>query len=722
MSGIFLLDWAVMVVSLFNTILLLWLGLTILLNAEHRTPGIWLSGGGMLAGGAFFLSHTAILGLGVDIFGQTVNFWWRLGWVLLIIAPFAWYVVMLWYSGFWEGKASPVYLRQRPWFWLLTLLSSAMLALFIFANPLPSVLQVVLLDLSASPQIMGIPSILLIYPLHMLACIGLALDALLRPGPTVRMMGNLARQRARPWLVAASLGLFLVSLLVGGIIIWLAFFSRQYTYNATFILRMAHWVYWADLFIASLITVSITLTGQAIVSYEVFTGNSLPRQGLLRYWRRAVMLSLGYSTLVGLSLAMKLQPIYSLLLSTCLLVFFYALLSWRAYIERDRLIASLRPFVSSQQGYMQMLARLDPSTPASAALDVRQPFTALCEGVLGARQAYLVPLGWLAPLFGAPLAYPDQQAPALPGLPDIVTKVKPHELCLPVEADDFAGADWAVPLWSERGLCGMLLLGQKNDQGLYSQEEIEIARSTGERLMDLQAGAEMARRLMGLQRQRLSESQVLDRRARRVLHDDILPRLHAAMLTMSGNAAESGKDSETVSLLGEVHHQIADLLRDLPAAAPPELARLGLVKALQEIAQGELKGCFDEVNWQITPAVEQNAGRIPPLSAEVLFYATREVMRNAARHARPAASDSPLHLTVVMDWKEGLEILIMDNGVGINTASVPGEGHGLALHSTLLAVVGGSLSIENAPAASTCIRLSLPARDSSTAWRTTPHE
>ena len=711
MSGMFLLDWAVMVVSLFNTILLFWLGLTILLNAERRTPGIWLAGGGMLAGGAFFLSHTAILGLGVDIFGQTVNFWWRLGWVLLIIAPFAWYVVMLWYSGFWEGKTSPVYQRQRPWFWLLTLLSGAMLALFIFTNPLPSFLQVALLEFSASPQIMGIPVILLIYPLHILACIGLALDALLRPGPTLRIMGNLARQRARPWLVAASLGLFLVSLLVGGIIIWMAFFSRQYTYNAAFILRMAHWVYWTDLFIASLIAVSITLTGQAIVSYEVFTGNTLPRQGLLRYWRRAVMLALGYSTLVGLSLAMKLQPIYSLLLSTCLLVFFYALVSWRAYIERDLLIASLRPFVSSQQGYMQMLSRLDPSTPGSAALDVRQPFIALCENVLGARQAYLVPLGWLAPLFGAPLAYPDQKAPALPDLPDIVAKVRPHELCLPVEAASFAGANWAVPLWSERGLCGMLLLGQKNDQGLYSQEEIEIARSTGERLMDLQAGAEMARRLMGLQRQRLSESQVLDRRARRVLHDDILPRLHAALLALSSSAAGSGKDSETISLLGEIHHQIADLLHDLPAAAPPELARLGLLKALQDITQNELKGCFDEVNWQISPLAEQNTGHIPPLSAEVLFYATREVMRNAARHARPTGSDSPLHLNVVMDWKEGLEILIMDNGVGINTASVPGEGHGLALHSTLLAVVGGSLSIENTPAASTCIRLSLPAME-----------
>ena len=48
MTGSFFLDWAIMAVSLFNTILLLWLGLTVLLNAERRTWGVWLAGGGLL--------------------------------------------------------------------------------------------------------------------------------------------------------------------------------------------------------------------------------------------------------------------------------------------------------------------------------------------------------------------------------------------------------------------------------------------------------------------------------------------------------------------------------------------------------------------------------------------------------------------------------------------------------------------------------------------------
>jgi signal transduction histidine kinase len=704
LSGNFLLDWAVMLVSFFNTILLLWLGLTVLLNAERRTLGIWLSGGGMLVGGAFFLCHTAILGLRLNIFGPAGNFWWHLGWVLLIVSPFAWYVVMLWYSGFWEGLSNPVYRRQRPWFWLLILLSSAMLVLFIFTNPLPSFLEAALLNLNASPEVMGVPIILVFYPLYILACIGLSLDALLHPGPTVRMMGDLARQRARPWLLAASLGLFLVSLLVSGIIVWIALLSRKYTYDAAFILRTAIWVYWADLLIASLIAISVTLTGQAMVSYEVFTGNTLPRQGLLHYWQRAVMLALGYSASISLSLALNMEPIYSLLLSTCLLVLFYALLSWRAYIERDRLIASLRPFVSSQQRYAQMLSQPEAESPGPGLSDMRQPFNALCETLLETRQAYLLPLGWLTPLFGPSLAYPERPVPTLPKLAELTTGLTPQELCRAVDPASFGGASWAIPLWSERGLCGVLLLGPKTDQGLYSQEEIEIARSTGERLLESQASAEMARRLMGLQRQRLSESQVLDRRARRVLHDDILPRLHAAMLSLSSGSSSP----ETVEMLAEIHHQIADLLHAMPVATPPELVRLGLVSALQQVIQGELNDAFDEVVWDISPQANQLAEHLPALSAEVLFYATREVMRNAARHARPAESSAPLQLKIVIQCNNDLEILVMDNGIGIGNGNEPGDGHGLALHSTLLAVVGGTLSVESMPEASTCIRLSLP--------------
>ncbi|MBN1976483.1 MAG: ATP-binding protein, partial [Anaerolineae bacterium] len=311
----------------------------------------------------------------------------------------------------------------------------------------------------------------------------------------------------------------------------------------------------------------------------------------------------------------------------------------------------------------------------------------------------------LAPLAGPPLVYPGGSAETAPPLAEVIPQFSsPQTMCVPLDPARYGGATLAVPLWSERGLVGVLLLGEKRGGGLYTQEEIEIARASGERLIDSQAGAEMARRLMALQRERLAESQVLDQRARRVLHDEVLPRLHAAMLTL-------GEDShaDTVTALADAHRQIADLLHEMPTATAPEVARLGLIGALRQAVDEEFGHAFDAVAWEIEPEVQQYAQAIPTLTAEVLFYAAREAVRNAARHGR--ADDSvPLRLRLGVAQRNGLEITVEDDGVGLGTvsASEPGSGHGLALHSTMMAVVGGTLAVDSAPGTYTRVTLRLP--------------
>src|SRR6476620_3356473 len=115
MSGQLYLDWAILAVSLCNTILLLWLGLTVLLNAENRRrTGIWVAGGGLLVGAALFVSHSAIIGFGLSFVSKGMDFWWRTSWVPAVASPFAWYVVMLWYAGYWDDPFADLRRRQRP--------------------------------------------------------------------------------------------------------------------------------------------------------------------------------------------------------------------------------------------------------------------------------------------------------------------------------------------------------------------------------------------------------------------------------------------------------------------------------------------------------------------------------------------------------------------------------------------------------------------------------
>jgi signal transduction histidine kinase len=300
-------------------------------------------------------------------------------------------------------------------------------------------------------------------------------------------------------------------------------------------------------------------------------------------------------------------------------------------------------------------------------------------------------------------------------------------MCVGLDPAEYGGATWAVPLWSERGLIGALLLGEKRDGGLYTQEEIEIARATGERLIDTQASNELARRLMDLQRQRMAQSHVVDRRTRRVLHDDVLPLVHTAMLTLSaGQNHSDDQPSEVVMTLADVHRQIADLLREMPAVTVPEVARRGLAGALRQVVENELEAAFDKVVWQVEPEAEQEMGAISPLMAEVLFYAAREAIRNAARHGRDR-DDRPLHLTVGIasldarpselddgassgQEQGGLKITVEDNGIGIESARGPsgGSGQGLALHSTMMAVIGGTLAVESVAGAYTRVSLALP--------------
>jgi signal transduction histidine kinase len=209
----------------------------------------------------------------------------------------------------------------------------------------------------------------------------------------------------------------------------------------------------------------------------------------------------------------------------------------------------------------------------------------------------------------------------------------------------------------------------------------------------------MSRRLMALQRQRLAETQLLDQRARRMLHDDILPQLHTAMLTLAAQVDPGQTVSEMVASLGDIHRQLSDLLRALPSSGASQISRLGLMAALRQAVDEEMDGAFDAVAWQVSPEMEQRAREVPTLAAEVIFYAAREAMRNAAHHGRNGDTARPLHLSVTARWHDGLEIGIEDDGVGMSAAWRSGEStrQGLALHSTMMAIVGGSLAVESAP-------------------------
>jgi signal transduction histidine kinase len=706
MTGFFSLDWPLLSVSLFNAILMLWLGLTVLLNARHRAPegrsgpwGFWMAAGSLLLGGVFFIFHSALLGFDLRTLLPAMDFWWRAGWITVVILPFAWYAVMLWYAGFWEEGAGDLFRRHRPWLLFCAASALAWIALALISNPAPVLSGLAQYESVPAATGGGFPGVMLAYPLFIVVCMGLAFDALQRPGPTVRLMGGTARRRARPWLAAASLALFAVCLLVGLAELWVLMNVNARSAEE-FLLILGG----LDLVISVLIGLAVLLLGQAVVAYEVFTGRILPRRGLARYWRNAVVLAGGYSLIVGWSLTSRLMPVFILLLATVVMTVFYALMGRRSYTERDSFLETLRPFVSSQQLYERMTA--DSDSPWET--DAGGSFRALCSEVLGCERAALSAVGPMAPLWGSPLTYPENFSATVP-LPENSTPAS-RPAVLPLEADRPDRLRWAVGLWSRRGPIGVLLLGEKLDGSLYTQEDFEIAQAACERLIDAQTGSELARRLISIQRERLVGSQVLDRKTRRVLHDEILPALHADLLTLSGRGAEDPESARALADLAQIHRRISQLLIDMPHTPPSEEPIHSIAESLRHLMADELTEVFDSVNWEIDPRAEAAATVLPPIFLEVWFYAAREAIRNAAKYGRGGEGSRPLHLKISLRGADWLDLTVEDDGVGISSGedAKDGTGQGLALHGTLMALVGGRLIVERGAAGGTVVRLALP--------------
>ena len=692
-----LLSAGVLGISVANAILQCWLGLTILLNADRRNWGLWLTTGALLSGSGFFLAQAVASGHGPDRLAMILYLQWPLGWGIGVALPFAWYVAMLLYTGFWEVEQGSLRARHRPLLALCTVAGLPVLGLVFMAMPYPWLRSG---QPFALPAIGATPVLAIVYPVFAVLCAVLAVEVLLRPEVSRRVMGDTARDRARPWLIATSILMLLVSLCVEGLMLRVAH-RGPLEASMAFPGHMPAGVVVWDLLISSLVALAVLLLGQAVVAYEILAAESLPRDSLRTHWQDAILLAAGYGGLTGWVVGLEGSTFYGILLGALLVTVLYVMANTRAHAARGRYADQLRPFVAGPRVYD---ALMEPDAPQ---VDVKGAFAGLCTQVLDAGLAYLVAVGPLSSLVDPPLTHPDGLV-----VPEGLSELAPRcsssdQICLAVDPGACGGAMWAVPLWSERGLIGLLLLGTKADGGIYTREEVEIARASGERLIDTVACARMAQRLVALQRRRLAQSQVVDRRARQVLHDDVLPRMHAAMLQLSGLPRDTA--SGVVEELSDVHRRLSDLLHEIPTPTSAHVERLGLLGALRRMVQDEFAQVFAGVEWDVDERAQERAQAVSGMEGEVVFLAAREAIRNAARHAHGADSARAVTLTITARHHEGLELTVEDDGIGLAGAPDAGApGHGVALHSTMMAVIGGAWVSDSRPGEYTRVALLLP--------------
>jgi signal transduction histidine kinase len=680
-----LLDWLVRTVSFFNTILLLWLGLMVILTGNRKSVGTWIVSGGLFVGTLFFISHTMIMGGNIARLSLGVNFWWTVSWIPAVAAPIAWYGSMLWYAGFRWDQPHP----HKKFLVLIFLLMLLMGFQVVLWNPLPSYQEMMFRLLPAiGPSFGGLPLIVFTYLVLSVLCYLLPLDLIGQDLFGDKPLAAAAFRKARPWLMMASIALLLASLVMIWTALWiLETIPTPSLKNQGDLLQVKR----LDLIVASLVGLAIILLGRAVVAYEVFTGRPLPRNRFSRQWRSTVILAGGYSSVIAFGVTIQLPMLYIVMSATVLFTLFYGLYSWRSYSQRDALIARVRPLLSSGELFSQV------TKPDRIAESGPYPFfCSLCQTILSVPVAVIIPVPWVAPLIHAPLVFNPFGKPfdyTLPGAPDDLFFPDGPTL-LPGENE---GVAWMVSLWRESELIGILLLGEKADGNPFTEEEIEVAQLGGERLLDMMAGTEMARMAIALLRERVSEMALMESRSRRILHDEVLPEIHTAILKLQSGVNKAGQE-DIVLALSDTHRILSDLIRDRPPTVPERLAKGGLVQAVKELLRLEYDRNFQAVHWNVSKDFEERVQRLPEVSREVIFFAVRELLRNAVKHA--AGGD--VHREVCL-WlscyssDDDLVIQVRDDGIGISEEAhreFPG-GNGLRFHAAMLAVIGGRLSMHS---------------------------
>jgi hypothetical protein len=748
--------------SVFSLITYLWLGLTILLAGDRRNMVTWASGIGLLLGALFFLSHGALVAArptsATSAGGPVADFWWRLSWLPAFIAPYLWALIALRYtklSGAWgrlRGLALAAVAALGALTALLALLSWPSIAHYTdFIRLLDDALRLRAGGLDVSPWV---PALGVAFVLYMGACAGFPWAALavsrlaprLAPGIGARFSAQLpprdtahnqmapsaaateavdrdlrwdpadAWERARPALLAASLCMVVAGGVVAVIGLVLTLIERRAMVSA-----IAHnlpsvgaqpgrsplALVLADLCVQGALAGLALMLGWAVVRQGVMVERRLPQRGFLSHWRRMAALAGGFAAIVAWMGVVEPSALPDLLLLVALVAIAIALLTWQSYIAHDRLLAQLRPFMASlTAGQAGWLA----TDPGEVEREVDALFTSLCRDVLGAAHGRLA-------LSAGRLSHTYTYIASARVSPERAESWPFHLLPrAPLET-----RDWTLPVSDERGVVALLTLGPRLDGAGYTSTDLEIARACGQRILDGVGGFATARAVASLARRRGLEAELTAALPRRALHDEVLPRLHLAMLqleairaqlrapaltpalpanngqgadgALKGGLADSvasraldlpGRDGgveaaladevgEVVTELGAAHRDLAKLMRAAPLASARRVEH-GFTGALRAALDGEFRGVFDQLDWDAPGDAAAAADALPPIVADLLLGATLEAARNAGRHGRGGDLGRRLtlraRLSADTNW---VTVEVADDGVGFGQAGAPVE-------------------------------------------------
>ncbi|GHO64909.1 hypothetical protein KSC_038010 [Ktedonobacter sp. SOSP1-52] len=496
-----------------------------------------------------------------------------------------------------------------------------------------------------------------------------------------------------------------------------------------------------DILAVGCVACILLLIGYSVVRHGILIERPLARRGFFEQWRGIVIVSCVVAVGIACFVAITRSNVSGLLILTSLATGTYALFTWSNYTAHDRYISMLRPFLRSTT-----LSHWLKTDLRKTEQNMEDLFFHLCKDVLAVECARLdVLAGPIKRRFSyrwheeeetetqeTPLLERQQTTPqravSVPNERRTTRLRKPYRVQayrIQLRLQGREALCWVVPIYDDLGLVAKLYLGPREDGAGFTDEDMDLAHACGQRILDTLRDHEAMLAVAGLLRRRTVDVKLLGAQQRRVLHDEILPQMHLALLKLetmrpfimgrqevisSQQAEQSFNDA--VTIISDAHRQLAAMMRATVTSAPHRLERDGMMQAIHTLITQDFRQSFDEVEWQVPEETARIIDdMVPPAIAELIFAAVQEALRNAARHARGADVHRKLKLTLSASCDPDLEVIVADDGVGILSASntTTGTGGGLLTHSALLAIVGGSLTVQSEPSHGVAVRLVLPA-------------
>jgi hypothetical protein len=791
----YLLQTIVLALSIFNLVAFLWLAMTVWLNGDRKSGIARLGVVGLSLSALFFFIHALLISgpLTQSTGLVTLEFLWHLIWLPALGVPYIWFAIGLYYA----ALINQGWRKRRPYLLALSGIFGCIVLLLLIINrstfTYEGTLRLIayndtLNNLGAghfSPMVL-IPVLFLCYVtfcaigpwftfgrinrlLHVIWAYALSVPERLRKShlyaeshpeapslqqalldafwddPTdVELLEEpyLSWHLARPGLLLAALLMAALTttlgiLVVQSIVNWIQ--SGQHTalsaipqpfpsgsmFDETFPINLII----LDLAATLAVALVILLIGYSVVRHGILIERSLARRGFFKQWRGIVIVATAVAIFIAILVSLTHSNLGGLLLITSLAAVTYALFTWSSYTAHDRYIALLGPFVRSTSLSHWLNTDLQKTEH-----DLGNLFFHLCHDVLAVQFAYLtVAAGTLKRNFS--YRWPQEivlgsKLIAFNKKGNIDTE-GPKRIQITLHGQRMIC--WVLPIFDERGLVAALYLGPREDGGAFTEEDMDLAQACGQRILDTLGDHEAMQAVAGLLRRRTVDVKLLGAQQRRVLHDEILPQMHLALLRLEtlrslsdmkrGDSAlvesaemcrEEGLN-EAIDIISDAHRRLATMMRTIAPGAPLRLERDGLMHAIHTMLEQDFQNAFDEIEWCVSEETATAIDEVtPPAIAELIFAAVQEALRNAARHGRGNDVHRRLRLILSASYnREGhnLEVVVADDGVGIisTSSATSGTGGGLLTHSALLAIAGGSLNIKSSPGEGVTVKIVLHA-------------